>query len=204
MYHKSRNLAIGFGLAYSSTGYLPPSRTLEFAQEHAQLLFSLVDARDSDNFGDIRAIATLPTCRTNLERLIVARKFAMHGEGDSPYYEVLGADSADPELFYIESPGGERLLDIIASRLVSDVQGHVSPNHLWAKLLHQGIRESADLHALNNLGDTPFMVLVAALSFPRNLRRAVQTWIQTLESAGVDLEEYGKLERAYFQAASRI
>ena len=72
---------------------------------------------------------------------------------------------------------------------------------IWSACLETGIRQGAELHALDTNSRTPFMMLLTAgiINSREGYNGALRCWIKVLGNAMVDLQQYGRIERLYMR-----
>ncbi|KAL3447631.1 hypothetical protein BJX65DRAFT_89859 [Aspergillus insuetus] len=130
--------------------------------------------------------------------------FAM---GTTPeMFQILMGGRIEPEAYLLEDQHGETLLHKVTECLAFDFAWKVTDNaDGWRQMLRDAGEGLADLQQVSStLCETPLITFLRAwgesLDRYRSYRwssftSALRKWVSELQAVGVDLEEYGELER---------
>ena len=184
--------------------HLAICRSTAEIRAHAQFLlenYDVVDeqwSEDHDLDADLRVLAKDPMCLTCEEALMalvcVSTKVKLELMGI-----LAGFDGMKPQIFHTRGPADTTLFHLVAfmwawfnpSRRNESVL-----RHTLLKLMSQGLKAGADIHALDASKHTPFDVLLLSSNNTRvnSMSKTICTWVGALAGAGVDLQHYGAVE----------
>ena len=119
--------------------------------------------------------------------------YANHELGYAQFLDCIGLTQTDQRLAKLKTRNGYTLLHHVAFHCMA----HSRPTQQWLNLGKALIRWGADTSAIESSGYyTPLKSLIQASQHmgPDRLLSHLRLWIQMLQEAGIDLEEYGAKE----------
>ena len=195
----------GYGRLNAFAGTIDYDALVE-SQSHGRFLL------DESEFSDSRARVFLEVGNkpfsswTYEERLMMLAGIAGQRYPDL-FLSMLENDEVEPQLFTVRDPIWNLTFLHLVARAWSRPDWAIPRYksrlmHLLHKLVVLGVRHSADFHA-ERQSLTPLMTLIANLDRRStqdriSARQTVQLWVDTLSTAGIDLQDYGAHESRVF------
>jgi hypothetical protein len=126
--------------------------------------------------------------------------------GSAPeMFQILMGGRIEPKAYLLVDQNGDTLLHRVTECMAFDFAWKITRNaDGWRQMLRDASVAPADLHQVSStMCETPLVTFLRAwglaLNYPRpypwSFTPALRKWVSELQALGVDLEEYGELER---------